>query len=50
MSYDNKTIYHIGVIDFLEPYSFKKTLETYYKTKFLFRKKSDISCVPPDFY
>ena len=49
-SYDSKHIYHIGLIDFLEPYSIFKKAETAFKTQVMMRKKAHISCVPPDFY
>ena len=32
-SFDSKNIYHIGLIDFLEPYTWIKELESFYKTK-----------------
>ena len=50
LSYDSTHIYHMGLIDFLEPYSYAKNMETAFKTKVLMRKHSQISCVPPNFY
>lgn len=41
-------IYHIGIIDFLQRYSFRKVLETFIKG--LFHDARKISCVPPALY
>lgn len=50
VSYDSKNIYHIGLIDFLEPYSIFKKAETAFKTRVMMGKMAQISCVPPDYY
>ncbi|KAJ1436078.1 hypothetical protein B484DRAFT_445853 [Ochromonadaceae sp. CCMP2298] len=41
-------VYHFGIIDFLQQYTFRKWLETLLKGFFWDRRK--ISCVPPRFY
>ena len=40
--------YHIGVIDFLQPYNYKKEIE--YRWKSLIHPKNAYSCIPPDLY
>lgn len=41
-------IYHVGIIDFLQRYTFRKMLETFFKG--LFNDASKISCVAPALY
>jgi Phosphatidylinositol-4-phosphate 5-Kinase len=40
--------YHFGIIDFLQPYNYKKELE--YRWKGLLYRKHSYSCIPPDLY
>jgi 1-phosphatidylinositol-4-phosphate 5-kinase len=40
--------YYLGIIDFLQPYNFKKEVE--YRWKSMIYKKNAYSCVPPDIY
>lgn len=45
LSSDNKFIYHLGIIDYLQTYDLKKKFET--KAKGLYKDENLISCVPP---
>ena len=45
---DDGHIYHFGVIDFLQRYSFRKVLETLLKS--FFDDVTKISCIPPTHY
>ena len=40
--------YYLGVIDFLQPYNYKKEIE--YRCKSLMYEKNAYSCVPPEIY
>ena len=44
----NKAVVYLGLIDFLQPYNYKKMLE--YRYKSLIHKKAAFSCVPPELY
>jgi 1-phosphatidylinositol-4-phosphate 5-kinase len=43
-----RAIFYFGLIDFLQPWDFKKTIE--WKAKGLFYQAGSYSCVPPDQY
>jgi 1-phosphatidylinositol-4-phosphate 5-kinase len=43
-----RAIFYIGLIDFLQPFDFKKTIE--WKLKGFMYKEGSYSCVPPDQY
>jgi 1-phosphatidylinositol-4-phosphate 5-kinase len=43
-----RAIFYVGLIDFLQPFDFKKTVE--WKLKGLMYKEGSYSCVPPDQY
>jgi len=45
-----RAFYHLGIIDFLQPYNTKKWLETKYKSKVLFQEERAISSVDPGLY
>jgi len=47
-SFDGRSTFYIGVIDFLQTYSFKKRLETWWKC--LAHERASISCVDPELY
>ena len=40
-SKDMKSIYHIGIIDYLQVYNTKKLTETLFKSRFYTHKKAD---------
>jgi 1-phosphatidylinositol-4-phosphate 5-kinase len=43
-----RAIFYFGLIDFLQPFDFKKKVE--WKLKGLLHKEGSYSCVPPDQY
>ena len=48
---EDKTIkYHIGIIDYLQDFTFMKKMETLYKSTFLRKSKKMISCIDPEAY
>ena len=50
-SVDGKRLYHIGIIDFLQDFSYAKKIESFIKTtKAKGEQAKLISCVHPDFY
>ena len=50
MSKCGKFIYHIGIIDYLQPFRIMRKLEIYYKTKILKAKANEISSINPESY
>ena len=47
---EDNIVYHIGIIDWLQTYSFRKFLETLLKALYLLWNWTKISCVPPNMY
>lgn len=50
MSQCGNFIYHICIIDYLQPYVLRKRLETVFKSTLLGVSKKDLSCIDPDRY
>ena len=50
LSPDKKIKYHIGIIDYLQDFTFVKKLETLYKRMVLRKSKKLISCIDPAAY
>jgi hypothetical protein len=46
----NGTIYHFGIIDYLQAWNFNKKAENCFKTRFGLLKNLDISAVDPERY
>ena len=43
-------IYHLGIIDFLQPWTPFKMIESFYKTTLLMQDKQLVSCQNPAYY
>jgi len=50
LSEDKTHIYHVSLIDYLQPWDCNKQSEKFAKTHLLQRKWQDMSAVHPDFY
>jgi hypothetical protein len=49
-SYDSSMIYHLGIIDFLQQWTFTKKLEAFARSKLLMRDPWLNSCIRPSMY
>ena len=43
-------IYHVGIIDFLTPWTPRKKVENFTKSKMVMKNQAKISCVNPDLF